>query len=151
MSTITNTNSVLSHPDIPDDGSRGSSVSSGFVNEYEEILKYAIVAPKLQICSNPLLDGQRPIQSAYQNNNEYNESSTSTSSSSSTSTSPTEQRSKKEKEEAEVEVRVTQAKKAIEEHKSIATFFGNEKQLRFRQQTSNAMDTLLGMYFVTVL
>jgi len=47
MSTISDPNGSI--PDMGEDVSRGSSVSTNFVNEYEEILKYAIVAPKVQV------------------------------------------------------------------------------------------------------
>lgn len=47
MSTISDPNGSI--PDMGEDISRGSSVSTNFVNEYEEILKYAIVAPKVQV------------------------------------------------------------------------------------------------------
>lgn len=36
-------------PDLPSDDSHGSSVSSRFENEYDEILKYALVAPRITI------------------------------------------------------------------------------------------------------
>jgi len=36
-------------PDINSETSRGSSVSVGFINEYEELLKYAIVAPRFNV------------------------------------------------------------------------------------------------------
>eukprot|EP00794_Sanderia_malayensis_P006234 gene6234-6951_t len=39
-------------PDLPDESSRGSSVSSDFQREYEEILKFAVVTPKFQIAPN---------------------------------------------------------------------------------------------------
>ena len=38
--------STSSLPDLPPDNSHGSSVSLDFVNEYDELLKYAIVAPR---------------------------------------------------------------------------------------------------------
>lgn len=141
LKDMSSTSSVLSHPDVPD-GSRGSSVSSGFVNEYEEILKYAIVAPKLQIGNNnPLFGSGKPAQSANMINNSLTPS---VSSSSSSSSSSPNDRGIKEKEEAEVEVRVLQAKNAVENYKSTPETFGNEKQLRFLQAT-NAIDTLLGI------
>ena len=40
-------------PDIPEDASRGSSVSSTLQKEYEELLKFAVVAPKLRVASDP--------------------------------------------------------------------------------------------------
>ena len=47
MSTVNEQDSSI--PEVNSDTSRGSSVSSAFVNEYEELLKYAIVAPRFKV------------------------------------------------------------------------------------------------------
>ena len=39
-------------PHISDMDSPGSSVSSSMQREYEELLKYAVVTPKIQVCPN---------------------------------------------------------------------------------------------------
>lgn len=39
-------------PHISDMDSPGSSVSSSLQREYEELLKYAVVTPKIQVCPN---------------------------------------------------------------------------------------------------
>jgi len=41
--------SVSSLPDLPPEISHGSSVSSEFINEYDELLRYAIVAPRFTL------------------------------------------------------------------------------------------------------
>lgn len=46
------TSSENSPPYLPDNDSPGSSVSSSLQKEYEELLKYAVVTPRLQIGEN---------------------------------------------------------------------------------------------------
>ena len=41
-----------SAPHVSDMDSPGSSVSSSLQREYEELLKYAVVTPKIQVCPN---------------------------------------------------------------------------------------------------
>ncbi len=55
-------------PDIPDDTSKGSSVSSDFQREYEEILKFAIVTPKFEIARNVYGHEKGPRQEINSNN-----------------------------------------------------------------------------------
>uniref|UniRef100_T2M9G4 Centrosomal protein POC5 n=1 Tax=Hydra vulgaris TaxID=6087 RepID=T2M9G4_HYDVU len=71
MSIVSKSDSI---PDFTEEISRGSSVSTGFVNEYEEILKYAIVTPKMQGTQNfyinkPDLEIKEPSISTSKNDN----------------------------------------------------------------------------------
>ena len=60
--------------------SRGSSVSSDFINEYEEILKYAFVAPKVGIEENLYKEKDTSVKtSIIQNGNSSNSSIVTTS------------------------------------------------------------------------
>eukprot|EP00112_Aurelia_sp_Birch-Aquarium-sp1_P006800 Seg1743.2 transcript_id=Seg1743.2/GoldUCD/mRNA.D3Y31 product="Centrosomal protein POC5" protein_id=Seg1743.2/GoldUCD/D3Y31 len=49
MASSSESNASSSLPEIESNTSRGSSVSSDFQREYEDLLKYAIVTPRFQI------------------------------------------------------------------------------------------------------
>lgn len=139
MSTVTDTGSV---PLTPEDTSKGSSVSSGFINEYEEILKFAVVAPKLQIMGNGYTDVDKRLQIKNKNRDgSFDTTSSTSSSSSSSSTSPAPFESGKAIQDGNLEIKVIEAKKAVNKVYKV-----KEMDRSRQQQMSNAMETLLGSY-----
>ena len=138
MSTVTDAGSV---PIAPEDTSKGSSVSSGFINEYEEILKFAVVAPKLQIAGNGFVDIDKNY---HKNKNDskiadgpFDISGSSNDSSSSSSPPPFE--TGKTIQDGNVEIKVIEARKAVNQ-----TFKMKDIDKSRQQKMSNAMETLLG-------
>ncbi|XP_066931658.1 centrosomal protein POC5-like [Clytia hemisphaerica] len=137
MSTITDGLSSL--PDGPDEVSRGSSVSSGFINEYEQILKFAIVAPKLNLDKKGFkLDKDGSDQNKETGDSEGAFESDSSNTSTSSATSPTPFETGKSIHDGNLEIKVIEAKKAV--NKMYRTKrIDHTKQ----QQVSKAMETLL--------
>ena len=68
-------------PHISDMDSPGSSVSSSLQREYEELLKYAVVTPKIQVCPN-VYEESIAVTGNVKTSSETNSSSGSSSSSS---------------------------------------------------------------------
>ena len=140
MSTITDGLSSL--PDGPDEVSRGSSVSSGFINEYEQILKFAIVAPKLNLDKKGFKvdngDNDKGKETGGDTEAAFESDSSATSTSSGTSPTPFE--TGKSIQDGEMEIKVIEAKKAVNE------MYQPKRMDRTRQkQVSKAMETLLGI------
>jgi len=148
MSTVTA--DTASVPAGHDESFQGSSVSSGFINEYEEILKFAVVAPKLQIGGDGFLDidckGPRNVKQVYADSKHSSKSASPTSSSDSDSTSnastPAPFETGQTVNDGEVEIKVMKAKRAIEQQKIQYRTKTIEKSTH--QQVCNAMETLLG-------
>ena len=143
MSTVTDPGSV---PYAPEDASKGSSVSSGFINEYEEILKFAVVAPKFQLVGNDFVDidktNHNPNKKSQPGEGPFNTSGSSAdSSSSSSSSSPAPFESGKTIQDGNVEIKVIEARKSINQ-----TFKMKDVDKSRQQQMSNAMETLLGIF-----
>ena len=130
MSTISKSGSI---PDFPEDLSRGSSVSTGFANEYEEILKYAIVAPKLHGTHN-----------FYINKPTHEKEEVSISSSKNVNNSD------------KTPDELTQnSSKNPKIHSNLSKITGdskiNDKILRFNALPSSVLDSLLGRYLILCL
>lgn len=116
-------------PHISDMDSPGSSVSSSLQREYEELLKYAVVTPKIQVCPN-VYEESIAVTGNVETSSETNSSN---GSSSSSSTSVTTRSS----ESAEVSHAA-----AKDEGKQLPTTPSLAK-VSFRGQGSLARDSLL--------
>ena len=121
-------------PDLPEEVSRGSSVSSTFVNEYDEILRYAIVAPKFEVGED-----------AYRKLNSPAEREESISSSNNESVSDFNERNTvTTAENFKFESKVTKARNAV-------AMKSKKKMLRFNVPSVSVLDTLLGIYMQCLL
>ena len=128
MSTVTDNSSL---PDLPEELSCGSSVSTAFVNDYEEILKHAIVAPKFQLGEDVYRRmNQTDIINKEEPNN-YHRETYEENSSSETSMHYT------------IDMKISEAKQAVEKKRMT-----EKKHLRFN--VPNALDSLLGMKCILV-
>lgn len=113
--------------------SRGSSVSSDFINEYEEILKYAFVAPKIGIEENLYKEKDTSVKtSIIQNGNSSNSSIVTTS----------------ELKENKVTSSVIDSNFVNVPETKIPVLYptrkSNNKEITFNLSSAIAMDTLLG-------
>ncbi|EDO34827.1 predicted protein [Nematostella vectensis] len=81
-----------SAPLLPDNDSPGSSVSSSMQREYEELLKYAVVTPRLQLAKSIYEQSQptKPVQNRELSVNSSSETSSKSESTSSSTTTTTE-------------------------------------------------------------
>lgn len=122
MSTMTDNSSL---PDVPEDTSHGSSVSTTFVNAYEEILKHAIVAPKIHI-----------NEDVYKVKNSRDEESSISSDSKRSQTTEGKMTEDKDSDNYTTHFKISEAKEAVRRKKIV-----EKKQLRFK--VPNALDSLL--------
>ena len=113
--------------------SRGSSVSSDFVNEYEEILKYAFVAPKVGIEENLYKETDTSVEKTVIRNGSRSDSSLITTSESKEIKGRSSVIGPNFKNIPETKIKVL-----------YPTRRSNNKEINFRLPTAVAMDTLLG-------
>ena len=113
--------------------SRGSSVSSDFVNEYEEILKYAFVAPKIGIEENLYKEKDTSVKRLVIQNGNSSDSSLVT-----TSESKESKDSSSVIDPNFVNVPETKIPALYPTRKS------KNKEIKFNLPSTIAMDTLLG-------
>ena len=127
-STVKMASSDDSVPHISDMDSPGSSVSSALQREYEELLKYAVVTPKIQLCPTAYEQSVATKDDVTASTETDSNSSSSTSSSTSVST-----RSSKSE-----EVSHTAAKEDVKQLPSTPSL-----RVSFQGQGSIARDSLL--------